>query len=456
VAEAAPVASALRVALLARPGPAADRLRATLAGIGTELVFEADPVEADPRSLADAAPQAVVVVLDPAVEDVLDRYDPVLGDPAVDVLYEEADLAAAREGWDAARWGRHLSAKLLHHGDVLPPGREADAEAGGDVPDLQPGRPPTPAQLAEDRPEQFDQADAARMASQVPFGSSLMFDPVAAEYGAGGDETPAAPFDLGDGFEADQPLDGDSPPAATGTAADESRDAGTDDAQAGPDGGTRYQRDLADLDRRIAEMSLVDDPGTDAAPAPPAGRRAAESEPAGATAPGAVMVFAGIGGPDAVRQFLGGLPDGFPRPVLVQQRLDGGRHDRLVQQMARATGLPVQLAEDGATAAPGHVYILPAELGVVAGGQELRFAAAGAGDSIAALPAEGSAVLLFSGADPGIVDAAMRQAEAGALVAGQSPEGCYDAEGPAAAQARGAESGQPAELASRIAARWKP
>jgi chemosensory pili system protein ChpB (putative protein-glutamate methylesterase) len=451
VAEAAPVASALRVALLARPGPAADRLRATLAEIGTELVFEADPVEADPQSLADAAPQAVVVVLDPAVEDVLDRYDPVLADPGVDVLYEEADLAAAREGWDAARWGRHLSAKLLHHGDVLPPGREADAEAGGDVPDLQPGRPPTPAQLAEDRPEEFDQADAARMASQVPFSSSPMFDPVAAEYEAGGDETPAAPFDLGDGFEADGPEDGDSSPAATGTAADESRGAGADDAQAGPDGGTRYQRDLADLDRRIAEMSLVDDPGPDAAPAPPAGKQVAESETAGA-----VMVFAGIGGPDAVRQFLGGLPDGFPRPVLVQQRLDGGRHDRLVQQMARATGLPVQLAEDGATAAPGHVYILPAELGVVADGDGLRFAAAGAGDSIAALPAEGSAVLLFSGTDPGIVDAAMRHAERGALVAGQSPEGCYDAEGPAAAQARGAESGQPAELASRIAARWKP
>jgi len=442
VAEAAPVASALRVALLARPGPAADRLRATLGEIGTELVLEADPVESNPQALADAAPQAVVVVLDPAVEDVLDRYDPVLSDPAVDVLYEEAELAAAREGWDAARWGRHLSAKLLHHGDVLPPGREADAEAGGDVPDLQPGRPPTPAQLAEDRPEEFDQADAARMASHVPF-SSPMFDPVAAEYGAGGDETPAAPFDPGDGFEADGPQEGDGSPAATGTAADESRNAGADDAKAGPDGGTRYQRDLADLDRRIAEMSLVDDPGTDTAPAPPAGRQAAESEPAGATAPGAVMVFAGIGGPDAVRQFLGGLPDGFPRPVLVQQ-------------MARATGLPVQLAEDGAMAAPGHVYILPAELGVVADGDGLRFAAAGAGDSIAALAAEGSAVLLFSGADPGIVDAAMRQAEAGALVAGQSPEGCYDAEGPAAAQARGAESVQPAELARRVAARWKP
>jgi chemosensory pili system protein ChpB (putative protein-glutamate methylesterase) len=451
VTETPPVASALRVALLARPGPAADRLRATLGEIGTELVLEADPVESDPQSLVDAAPKAVVVVLDPAVEDVLDRYDLVLADPAVDVLYEEADLAVAREGWDAARWGRHLSAKLLHHGDVLPPGREADA--GGDVPDLQPGRPPTPAQLAEDQPYDFDQGEASQLASRVPDNS--MFDPVAAEYEAGGDATPVAAFDLGDGFEAGDREESDGLPAATAASADESTGAGADEVRAGPDGGTRYRHDLADLDRRIAEMSLVDDPGFEPAPAPPAARQAVESVTHGAGGPGAVMVFAGIGGPDALRQFLGGLPDDFPRPVLVQQRLDGGRHDRLVQQMARVTALPVQLAEDGATAAPGHVYVLPAELGVMAAGDGLRFAAAGAGDSIAALPAEGSAVLLFSGADPGIVDAAMRQAERGALVAGQSPEGCYDAEGPGAVKARGAESGQPVELARRIAARWK-
>jgi chemosensory pili system protein ChpB (putative protein-glutamate methylesterase) len=449
VTEAAPVASALRVALLARPGPAADRLRATLGEIGTDLVLEADPVESDPQALADAAPQAVVVVLDPAVEDVLERYDPVLADPAVDVLYEEADLAAAREGWDAARWGRHLSAKLLHHGDVLPPGREADTAPDGDVPDLQPGRPPTPAQLAENLLDEFDQGEASQHASRVPDNS--MFDPVAAEYDAGGEGTPVATFDPGGGFEPGEPGQDAASTASSGVATGGTPDAGGHEVPAGPDGGPRYQRDLVDLERRISEMSLVDDSGNDAAPATPA----AGGQGVAPESPGAVMVFAGIGGPDAVRQFLGELPEGFQRPVLVQQRLDGGRHDRLVQQIARATTLPVQLAEDGAMAASGHVYILPADLGVVAEGDGLRFTAASAGDSIAALSAEGSAVLLFSGADPAIVDAAMLQAGRGALVAGQSPEGCYDAEGPGAVQARGAESGQPAELARRIAARWQ-
>jgi chemosensory pili system protein ChpB (putative protein-glutamate methylesterase) len=472
VAEAAPVAAPLRVALLARPGAAAERLREALAGIGVELVLETDPLQADPQALAAAAPQAVVVVLDPAVEDALERFDPVLSDPALDVLYEEAELAVAREGWDAARWGRHLSAKLLRHGDVLPPGREADPGSGQeDLSELQPGRPPTPAELAERAaPYRFDEAEASRLAAELPSSAVGMFDPVAAEYDQAGAPGPfdEAGFDLAAGFADAAEAAVEAPPA--GSASDgpgpepepeaEPAPAGAGDpGKAGPDGGSRYRRDLADLERRIAGLSLEDGPGQGAGdptgPAPAAGGPAqAAQAPAGAR--GAVMVFAGIGGPDAVRQFLGELPEGFPRPVLVQQRLDGGRHDRLVQQLARVTALPVQLAEAGGQARPGHVYILPAELGVADGADDgLRFAAVDAAGSIEALPAQDSAVLLFSGADPAIVDAAMRQSGRGALVAGQSPEGCYDAEGPGAAQARGAAAGQPAELARRLAARWQ-
>src|SRR5690606_31697527 len=35
-------------------------------------------------------------------------------------------VAAKREGWDAARWVRHLAAKLGGHQDVLPPGAGSD------------------------------------------------------------------------------------------------------------------------------------------------------------------------------------------------------------------------------------------------------------------------------------------------------------------------------------------
>src|SRR5687768_177088 len=127
----APMAEPRRVALLARPGEACERLRAALREAGGEIVLEADPSALTAEALSAAAPQAVLVALDPAIEDALDRFESVFGDPAIAVIFDEADLAAKREGWDAARWVRHLAAKLHQHDDVLPPGRDPD----DDMPD---------------------------------------------------------------------------------------------------------------------------------------------------------------------------------------------------------------------------------------------------------------------------------------------------------------------------------
>ena len=164
-----------------------------------------------------------------------------------------------------------------------------------------------------------------------------------------------------------------------------------------------------------------------------------------------MLILAGIGGPDAVRQILTALPAGFPRAVLISQRLDGGRYDRLVQQMARASVLPVHLAEASTKIQPGYVYIVPPELGLD-GTHGLNFAP---GFSLLdALPADDSAVLMLSGADPALVDAAMAHAERGALVAGQSPDGCYDAAAPMALSARGATAAAPQELVQSLLQRW--
>ena len=114
--------------LLAREGAARDRLRGALNDAGAQLVLEADPTRLQPAELSAASPDVVVVALDQVTEDALDRFESVLVDPSIEVLFEEAELAAAREGWDAARWVRHLSAKLHHHNDVLPPGREPEPE----------------------------------------------------------------------------------------------------------------------------------------------------------------------------------------------------------------------------------------------------------------------------------------------------------------------------------------
>src|SRR3546814_2205406 len=88
----------------------------------------ADPVSSDPGEAIASNPQAVLVALEPVVEDALERFDALLSSPDITVIFDEAELAAQRQGWDAARWVRHLSAKLHRHDDVLPPGADAEGD----------------------------------------------------------------------------------------------------------------------------------------------------------------------------------------------------------------------------------------------------------------------------------------------------------------------------------------
>ena len=67
---------AVRVALLARPGAGADRLREALNAAGAQLVLEADPTTLEPATLAGANAESVVVLLDAAVEEPRSDFDP--------------------------------------------------------------------------------------------------------------------------------------------------------------------------------------------------------------------------------------------------------------------------------------------------------------------------------------------------------------------------------------------
>lgn len=383
-----------RVALLARPGIACEHLQAALRDAGAEVALVADPVEADPQALVAAGVQAVLVALDPSVETALERFDAVLADPAITVIFDEAELASTREGWDAARWVRHLAAKLHRHGDVFPPGGEAESEF-----DIETGRPGLYKAPEGDGDLSGIAGEAETLVSAVPSDSLDL----AASAQAQAEKAAVAPVE------------------------------GEDDAESR----ARFQQDIDDLQQRIAHMELADMP-----------------REAGNDAGGAVVILAGIGGPDAVRQLLGALPVGFPRAVLIQQRLDGARHDKLVRQMQRATKMPVELAEVGKPLLPGHVYIMSVDIGVATADGGASFSADASNAAFSSLPAGDTAIILLSGSDPAVVDAAMAHAGHGALVAGQSPDGCYDAAAPQALVARGAKTGGPADLAKLLVARW--
>lgn len=326
-----------RVVVLARAGTARERTEAAIGQAGADVAALLDPATASEADVRAAAPDVLLVILDPLVEQALEKFDDVLGDPGLEILFDDADVAAKRDAWETARWARHLQAKLHGHDDVLPPVK-----------------------------------DAAALPS------------AASEEAAG------------------------------------------------------FQAEMEALSLQVAAM-----------PDLPQSR-----SPASPTAIGAVVIAAGIGGPDAVRQLLGGLPPTFPRPVVLRQRIEGGHYDKLVRQMQRATQMQVVLAQAGDALQAGTVHVLPDGLDLQAAPAGLVFAPADGEPGYAALRAEDSALLLLSGADASLVDQAMAMRWAGGLVVGQSADQCFDPAASNALAARGGEALGLAQLAQKLLQRW--
>jgi chemosensory pili system protein ChpB (putative protein-glutamate methylesterase) len=562
--------SPVRVALLARPGEARDQLRRALAELGAQLVAEGDPAELDPGAVAGEKPSVVLVSLEPAVEDALSRFDDLLAAPGIEVMYDDAEVTRQLDGWDLARWARHLAAKLVG-GDLLPP-----APGGADhLPEYdlspQPGAPRTPAQeMAHEKLEDYA-AESLDLSEWVPSTPSLADAPVEAPAQSVAEsiveEEADLELDLGDLEQAMGRADAQvetTPRGVPGLDDDLDFDPQSMDIDlsALPEEGARLAvaddtdtLDLVDEEPLLADVELADGPvsfssfsdddiaatggmdddvaalaaqldayeangqfqaprepdfatlGNDfsepaaapaATPAAPAAKAssfgslelipmdaeieapaasaapasaparpasslgsglslaAAESEhAAAATAPGALLVFAGLGGPDAVRQLLSALPPTLPVPVLLYQHLDTGKHDRLVGQLAKASRLPVDLAVEGKLAFAGRVAVLPPGVGLAYSDGSFRFTAApDLASLVSALPAGDSMVLLLSGAAASVVPAVLALKASGARVLAQTPATCFDASAAESAIAAGAEVAEPSELARLIVERW--
>lgn len=387
------------VALLGRPGQARERLREALGLAGAHVVLEDEPSAVDVQMLRDAEPVAVLVALEPSIEDALEALEPAFNMPGVTVIFDEAELTVRREGWEAQRWVRHLAAKLHGHADVLPPGTESEPSLHPE-----PGLELAPRQHSDLQLDQHLQA-AAHAFDSVP-GDALF------ARGAGTSEAAADKpgLTLGD--------------SSTWGLVDE----------------------IAVVVRPRAELNM------DALST--GGLSLVELDQAGDTT-GAVLVLAGIGGPDAIRRLLSALPPAFPRAVLVRMTLDGGQYGNLVRQMGRVSALPVELGEAGQVIAAGKVYVLSDDIGVQQHAGALAFVAqADPAGLVAALPPTDSAVLMLSGANEALVEAALALAEQGGWLAGQSADGCYDPAAAARLARQGILTGDPAQLAQALAQRW--
>lgn len=161
---------------------------------------------------------------------------------------------------------------------------------------------------------------------------------------------------------------------------------------------------------------------------------------------GAVLILAGMGGPDAVRQLLKALPTSLNVPVLLYQHLEVGKHDRLVAQLEKVSNMPVYLAVQGQSAEPGQVAVIPVGIGLDLVGNELFFGGAESQQALVeSLPAKHSVVIVLSGAAGETAEAAARVQSQGGLALAQDPGNCFE---PAAAEALIRQGGKTAEISS--------
>ena len=479
----------VRVALLARAGKARDQLRTALDDAGAIVVAEGDPLQLDPSTVAAAKPNYFLVSLEPAVETALERFDHLLAAPGVEVMFDDAEVTSKLDGWDLNRWARHLASKMLGH-DGLPP-TPADSPAWPNHELSDASAPPTPAQLMDDARLEDYTTDTMALADSVPMSASL-----------------ATP-DMGLDMDLDLNLDLDmasleasmmaAPLETVRVAATQATDSDMGDLDfdesvsfASFASFTPQEQVAGDLDADVAELAAQleafdkRDHATELAAHPvPEEQIEAVAVVAPAAAPrfdfsnlalapmenetatiapalaavassglGAVVILAGLGGPDAVRQLLSSLPDSLAVPVLLYQHLEVGKHERLVEQLAKISKLPVVLAQDGGSPEGGKVTLLPAGLSAIARDGNLAFASGTLSDLLGAVVAPESMVIVLSGADAQLVPAILVVRDNGGLVLAQDPEVCFDSAAADAMQRQGAAVYPALGLARQIAARW--
>jgi len=185
-------------------------------------------------------------------------------------------------------------------------------------------------------------------------------------------------------------------------------------------------------------------------------KRIPAAEQATSSQRGLIAIVAGLGGPDAVRQFLGALPATLSVPVLLWQHLDAGKHDRLAQQLGKASKLPVYLAQSGELARPGAVGVMGVGLGVISDhGWWIESGSASVSQGLdAALKDPTTVVAILSGAEPAIVEPARAHRANGGKVFVQTSSTCFDGTAASALENQGVTAGSPADLAAFSASSW--
>ncbi|BBD80098.1 chemotaxis protein CheB [Aerosticca soli] len=357
-------------------------LREALQARGARIVHEGPLSGIDRGLLDDCGAEVLVVNLDETDEGSLERLYAAVEDLTLRIVFNDAEASRGLEGWDRARWARHLALKVLERGELDPP-RPRDARPIEAVPGHVAGAPsihaddviPFAASPADfERDPRADQ-DAEALAAEL---EALL---AAAEESAGAESDGAVPADSeSPGFEPDVafPVQDFSLSSATGPGAEVETPAAPrpsdswtlvdDDAPGFPAAATgEDETPPASVQlSREAEVShpewpayvLVDD--EDDVPARNDTQPVAESWLDEAGLIERVVVIGAEAGCDAaVETFLQALPVSAGALLVHVQQESAPSDEALAARLAAGGAWPVRVATSGGRARQGEVLIVP-------------------------------------------------------------------------------------------------
>ncbi|BDU20388.1 chemotaxis protein CheB [Dyella sp. GSA-30] len=120
--------AATAVALLFDDAELGGHLRDALRERGAQIVHEGTLATLSREALQGSGAEVVVVNLDDQAVEVMDHLYDVIDSDRPRVVFNDAQASRGLDGWDRARWARHLAAKVMSLVDLDPP-RPADAPA---------------------------------------------------------------------------------------------------------------------------------------------------------------------------------------------------------------------------------------------------------------------------------------------------------------------------------------
>ena len=109
------------IALLHGDDTLAAHVRDALREHGAAIVYDAGFDQLDCTALCASGASAALINLDDGCADRIDALTSQLEQAGVAVTFNDAEISRRHEGWQRARWARHLVAKLCGSQDVDPP-----------------------------------------------------------------------------------------------------------------------------------------------------------------------------------------------------------------------------------------------------------------------------------------------------------------------------------------------